>query len=308
MSVLVGRGPVIAVVAVMAVAGAAVPLTAGGYSSLVVSIVPAERRARGNAADAAVFSIAAIAGPGVAGLLSATAGTTVTVLTLAVTAAAGAVCTVPLRRFHGEPGERRSTLAAIRAGFGHLARTPALRGPTATTVLGWGSFGALSVALPLWTEELGAGTTAAGFLFTALEAGDLAITLAVAHRLKPERAGRVVIVSTSLLGVAMGGWLLSHSLTQALVVAVVAGVVQGLTLPAIFAVRQHNTPARLLGQVSVTGASMKIGGYALGALAGTALVPAAGPRGTIAAVACCQLLAAAVGRLLTRGAKTPGTP
>jgi predicted MFS family arabinose efflux permease len=290
------------VIAAMVVAGVAVPLTAGGYSSLVVRIVPVRQRARGNALDASAFSIAAIAGPGVAGLLSALAGTTVAVLTLAAIAAAGAVCTVPLRRFHGEPGERRSTLDAIRAGFGHLVRTPGLRGPTVTTVLGWGSFGALSVALPLWTKELGAGTTAAGFLLTALEAGDLAITLVLAHRLKPERAGRVVLVCTALLGVAMGGWLLTHSLTQALVVAVIAGVAQGLTLPAIFAVRQHNTPDALLGQVSVTGASMKIGGYALGALAGTALVPAVGPRGTIAAVACCQLIAAGAGWLLSRSA------
>lgn len=308
MSVLVGRGPTIAVVGVMVVAGVAVPLTAGGYSSLVVSIVPPHRRARGNASDAVVFTIAAIAGPGVAGLLSALAGTTVAVLTLAAIAAAGAVCTVPLRQFRGEPGERRSTLSAVRAGFGHLARTPGLRGPTATTVLGWGSFGALSVALPLWTDELGAGPTAAGFLLTALEAGDLVITLALAHRLKPERAGQVVLVCTSLLGVAMGGWLLSHSLTQALVVAVIAGLTQGLTLPAIFAVRQHNTPATLLGQVSVTGASMKIGGYALGALAGTALVPAVGPRGTIAVVAACQLVAAATGWLLSRAGAGPGRP
>jgi MFS family permease len=308
MSVLVGHGPAIAVIGAMVVAGAAVPLTAGGYSSLVVRIVPAQRRARGNALDASAFSVAAIAGPGVAGLLSALAGTTVAVLTLAAIAVAGAVCTVPLRRLHGEPGERRSTLEAIRAGFGHLVRTPGLRGPTVTTVLGWGSFGALSVALPLWTEELGAGTTAAGFLLTALEAGDLAVTLVLAHRLKPERAGRVVLVCTALFGVAMGGWLLTHSLTQALVVAVIAGVAQGLTLPAIFAVRQHNTPDALLGQVSVTGASMKIGGYALGALMGTALVPAVGPRGTIAVVACCQVIAAGAGRLLSRGAVHPGTP
>lgn len=305
---LTASGPDGLIPAWMAVAGAAVPLTSGGYSSLVVALAPPERRARSNAMDATAFSVASIAGPGLAGLLSATAGTTVAVLAVGAIAAAGAVCTVPLRRYIAEPGERRSTLAAVRAGFGHFARTPGLRGPTATTVLGWGSFGALSVALPLWTEQLGAGLTSAGFLFTALEAGDLVVTLTIAHRLRPEPAGRVVLVCTSLLGVAMAGWLLTDSLAQALVVAVVAGLAQGLTLPAIFAVRQHNTPPSLLGQVSVTGASMKIGGYALGALAGTALVPAVGPRGTIAVVACCQLVAAGIGAALSRAAAPAGTP
>ncbi|MFC7616109.1 MFS transporter [Actinokineospora soli] len=275
--------------------GFAVPLTSGGYSSLVPHLVPASGLARANALDAAVFNVAAIAGPGLAGVLAAALSPDAAVLAISGLALVGAALTALLPAVPPVPRERSGLLSTVRAGVRHLVRTPPLLGATLTSALSLGSVGVLATALPLRTAELGAGQSAAGLVWAALEVGCLAATLVLGRRLQDRRVDLVVYACTAAYGVAMLTWPLAGSLVVLLALALAAGLVEGLALPGIMATRQRHSPPELLAQVSITGASLKVGGFALGAALGGWLVPAAGPGTAIAVVAAAQLGAAALG-------------
>jgi MFS family permease len=297
-----GRAPLIVPVAIAAVAGCTLPLTSGGYSSLVPSLVSTEdelRRAAG--LDAATFNVAAIGGPGLAGLLAASSGTAAAMAAITVLACAGAGCTMSLPKHTPAGAVPPGTLVSrVAAGFRHLAGSPPLRGATITTVLGLGSVGMLTVALPRHTEELGAGAAAAGYLWTCVEVGALVATVFLWRRLGHQHPERIVFVCTALSGLGIATWPLAPGLTALLVLAAMAGFAEGSVLPAIISARHRYTPDDLLAQVATTGASMKIGAFALGSLAGGALVSALGSAGTILTVAALHVVATAIGLAAAR--------
>ncbi|MGW5051810.1 MFS transporter [Actinokineospora sp. NPDC004072] len=288
--------------ALAALTGFALPLTSGGYSSLVPHL--ATDLTRANSLDAAVFNLSAIAGPAVAGTLAAVVSPEAAVLAIAGLAAAGAALTGLLPAIPPASGERTGLLSTVRAGLGHLVRTPPLRGATLTTVLSLGSVGILATALPLRTEELGAGRESAGLVWAVLEVGCLATTLALGKRLLGRRVDLVVHGCVAAYGVLMLTWPLAGSLPALLALVLVAGLAEGLALPGIMAARQQHSPPHLLAQVATTGASLKIAAFAVGAAAGGWLVPAAGPGTAIMVVAAAQLAAAGLGVLVGRS----GTP
>jgi predicted MFS family arabinose efflux permease len=110
----------------------------------------------------------------------------------------------------------------------------------------------------------------------------------------------VVFVTVLLYGVAVAAWSVAGTFALLVVLAVVAGFLEGPTLTAVFAARQRYTPPALLAQVSTTGASLKIGAFALGSAAGGLLVPVLGPAAVIAVVGAGQVVAVALGRLAAR--------
>jgi MFS family permease len=285
--------------ALAALTGVALPLTSGGYSSLVPHLAPADGLPKANALDASVFNFAAIAGPATAGAVAAVSPDAA-VLVIVGLALAGAALTGLLPPVPPVERERDGLLATVRAGLRHLARTPPLRGATLTSVLSLGSVGILATALPLRTAELGAGESAAGLVWAALEVGCLAATLLLGRRLGGRRVELVVYGCTAAYGVAMLTWPLAGSLVVLLALALVAGTVEGLALPGIMATRQRYSPPELLAQVATTGASLKVGGFAVGAAVGGWLVPSAGPGVAIAVVAGTQLAAAGLGWLAGR--------
>jgi predicted MFS family arabinose efflux permease len=303
-----GRAPVAVPLLLAGVAGVTLPMTSGGFTSLLPRLVPPDRLGRANAVDAVTFNTAAVAGPALAGALAALAGPATALVAVALAASAGLVATagVPVPSPVADRSAGSTLLTRVRAGLRHLLRTAALRGATLTTVLGHGAVGVLTVALPLFTRDLGAGTEGAGLLWGALEAGCLAASLGLAFRPLSARPQRVVYTATALFGLAIAGWPLAGSMAVAAVLVALAGAASGPVLPAIFAVRQRYAPADLLAQVSTTGASLKIGGYAIGASIGGLIVPALGPTTTIALVAAAELAAAGLGALLGRPTRSPG--
>ncbi|MGX7827797.1 MFS transporter [Actinokineospora sp. 24-640] len=284
-----------------AMTGFALPLTSGGYSGLVPRLVPEAGLPRANALDAAVFNTAAIAGPALAGTLAAVVSPDAAVGAIAGLALVGAGSTGLLPAMAPEDRPRAGLLSTVRAGLSHLVRTPPLRGATLTSVLSLGSVGVLATALPLRAQELGVGTAGAGWLWAALEVGCLAATVAFGRRLRDRRVDVVVYGCTAAYGVVMVTWPLAGSMTVLVGLVLLAGLVEGLALPGIMATRQRHSPPALLAQVATTGASLKIGGFAVGASVGGWLVPAAGPGAAIAVVAVAQLAAAGLGALLGRG-------
>ncbi|GAA3048863.1 MFS transporter [Actinokineospora globicatena] len=293
----VGRVPVVQFV-LAALTGLALPLTSGGYSSLVPKLVPSERLPRANAVDAATFNIGAIAGPAMAGTVAAVASPAAAVWLIAALALSGSVCTLFLPPVSGVSDDHHpSLLRTVRAGLTHLVHTPPLRGATLTTVMGYGSVGVLATALPLRMQDLGQDRAAAGYVWTAMEVGCLVAVATLGRFIAGPRPQMTVVVSTATFGALMLAWPVVDSVIWTLAFAAAAGLAEGLALPAIMATRQRHTPGTLLAQVSTTGASLKIGAFSLGAAAGGWLVPAVGSATAITVTACLQLLAAGVGVL-----------
>jgi MFS family permease len=201
----------------------------------------------------------------------------------------------PVPRPAGERATAGSLAAAVRAGLAHLARTPVLRGVTVTTSVAMGAQGLLPIALPLLSERLGAGRGGGGYLFAAVELGGIAGAL-VAGRIGaswPPR--RVVLGGIALVGVGTAGIALAPSFPVALAAAAASGLAAGPSFAALFAVRQQWSPEDLRGQIFTTGASLKIGAYALGAALAGPVVTGAGPRGAIVATGAVELLAVLAG-------------
>jgi MFS family permease len=301
----VGRTPIVVPVLLAAIGGIAVPGTTGGFTSLVPSLAPGSGFHRLNRMDATTFNLSSIAGPALVGTLAATIGPAQALLIVCVVAAAGAAAALTIPA--GEPisgsesvgGESIGIGAAVRAGLRQVVTEPPLRGATLASVLGWGAVGMLAVVLPLYAAGIGGKATYSGYLWTALEVGCLVSTLTLA-RGETRRPDRRVLICTATFGLIMLTWPLAPTLPVALPLLFLAGIASGPTLPALFATRQQYSPPGLLSQVSTTGASLKIGAFALGSVLGGALAPGLGAGRVIVLVAIAQLVGAGLGWSLSR--------
>jgi MFS family permease len=292
-----GRAPGGVLLALAALAGMTGPLATGGYTSMIPVLVPGPLLARANALEATSFNTAAIAGPAVAGAMAAAAGPAGAVLAEAALAALALPAIARLPRVAAPAGPEPAPLAAtIRQGLVLLARTPVLRGVTVATAVGMGGTGLLTLALPFWAEQLGAGRAGAGYLWAALEAGAIAGALAAARPTAGWPPQRVVLAGLGLFGLGVTAWPLAPSFPAAVALVALAGLAEGPAFAATFATRQRWSPPALRGQIFTTAASLKLGAFAVGsALAGPA-VTGAGVAGTLVAVGAVQLLAVALGR------------
>jgi predicted MFS family arabinose efflux permease len=304
-----GRAPGWALLLLAAAAGVTAPMATGGFTSMVPALVPERLLARANALEAASFNSAAIAGPALAGAVVAAVGPAVAVGLEAALAVLALLAITRLPAVARVAAHAAASLAdTIRQGLRHLARTPPLRGVTVATAVAMGGLGLLTLALPFLAERLGAGQAGAGYLWAALEAGGMAGALAAARWQGAWQPQRVVLVGLALQGLVMASWPLAGSFPVALLLVALAGLVDGPAFAALFATRQRYTPPGLRGQIFTTGASLKVGAFAVGsALAGPA-VTLGGVGGALLLVAASQLLGAALGLAAGAGAQARGGP
>jgi predicted MFS family arabinose efflux permease len=286
------------------VAGITLPMTSGGFTSLVPRL--ATDLPKATSQDALLFNAAAIGGPALAAVLSTAASPAVAVAVVGALSLAGALCTMTLRVPPHPPAEHPSLRSAMRRGLRHLATTPPLRGATVASVVGYGSVGMLVTALPLHLGVLGVDENQVGIVWAAMEVGCVASILAVRRRLPRWRPERVVFTTVALYGVTLALWPVTAHFPVLLGLAVLSGMAQGPTLTATITARQRYTPEGLLGQVSTTGASLKVGAFAAGAAGGGALLTAWPPAAVILLVAVGQLVAASLGAAAARPKQAVG--
>ncbi|HSV64550.1 MAG TPA: MFS transporter [Mycobacteriales bacterium] len=301
LAVVAGHAPGWTCPLVASACGAALPLTSGGFTSMLPSLVPAATLPEANAVDAITHNTAAILGPAAAGALAAgidpgTAAWVTATIAVASALTLAAVPAAPHRTAAAAPG----LLAAVRTGLRHLAATRPLRAATSATTVGFGGLGLLVVAFPLRAEQLGESRNAGGYLWAAIEVGSIGGTLLATRYLRRRRPERTVLLALGLYGAVMACWPLAGTFAVALALAVVAGLAGGPLLSALFATRQRYTPPGLLGQISTTGASLKLAAFSLGSAMGGRVVPAFGPEPVLVVVALAQLAGAATGWFIGR--------
>lgn len=303
-----GGAPGWVVPALAVVGGLGAPMLTGGITSMIPLLAPPSLLPRANALEAVSFGGAAVLGPALAAAVAARFGPGLAVALEAAIALLGLVAIAsvrPVPRPAGEDVEETTLVSAVKAGLAHLARTPALRGVTLTTSIAMGAQGLLPIALPLLSERLGAGRGGGGYLFAAVELGGIAGALVVGRIGADWQPRRVVLGGIALVGLGTAGIALVPSFPVALAAAAASGLAAGPSFAALFAVRQRWSPPELRGQIFTTGASLKIGAFALGAALAGPVVTGVGPRGAILATGVVELFAVLAGMAAGAGARSP---
>lgn len=291
-----GRAPAYAVVMLGLLAGLTTPVLTGGFTGLIAPLVPARLLRRAYGAEATSYNVAGVAGPALAGAVTAAFGATAAVAGTAAlsVAALAAVLRVPMPApvvDAAAPGLARSVLTGLR----HLALTPPLRAVTVTTTLSMGGLGALPVVFPLLAEDLGAHASASGYLFSTFAVGALIGSVTVASRSLRTGPMRLAFLGVAGLAVAFTAVALAPTMPVALAGILAAGVLEGPVLASTLAVRELHSPDWMRTQVVTTAASLKFGAYAAGSALAGWLVGAHGPRAGLLMVAAFQVVGLAVG-------------
>jgi predicted MFS family arabinose efflux permease len=300
---LVGHAPAWVILLVVLPAGVTYPLSFGGFTSMIPSLVPGELLPPANALETTSFNSALVVGPALAGTLSATVGVAAPLVVEAALALAALalIFRIPALDRPRERDDGRTLWSIAADGIRQIVSVPQLRGVTAAAALGLGGLGLLTVAFPLFAvDHLGVDKSAAGYMWAAFAVGSTAGALSlvrIQRRFPPER---IVLTGYALFGLLMLSWPLAETLPLFLALVALAAMVDGPALAAQFAVRQQYVPPSLYGQVFTTAVGLKVGCLALGAAASGALATSIGSAETLAVAAGMQLLGAAVGVTLVR--------
>ncbi|MGI5132050.1 MFS transporter [Pseudonocardia sp. CA-107938] len=294
----VGRAPDAVVIALAAVAGLTLPMVSGGFTGMLPAIVPAPLLTRANAAEAASFGTAAIAGPAVAATVAALVSPDAALLLVVGAAAASIVALTGVPPVRPEQDAvHPPMLGAAVEGLRHLFRVPRLRAATVASTLSLGTSGLLLVALPLHAVTLGAPAATSGYVWTALEIGSVGAALLVGRWQARWRPERTVLLSVAAFGAALLTWPLAGTLPVLVALALVAGIVEGPMMPAMFGARQVYSPLALQSRVSTSAASLRIATLAVGQAVGGQLALHVPTGVVLAIVGGCQLGAAVLGAL-----------
>jgi MFS family permease len=275
-------------VAVLVVGGCFGPLLTGGLTSLLGELA-GDRLERAFGLDATTYSLAGIAGPALAAVLTGLTGAAWSLVALGALAVVGGllVCTLPLPA----PTER-GPRPGFRATFGALGvmwRRRPLAAVTAGTMLNMAGVGAFPVVAALLAVEADSAELT-GLILSAGAVGGLAGSLLITRwpirRWPPERVLVVCLAGMAVLLLVAAplpaGWF-------GLPVFALAGVLGAPQIVATFAVRDRESPPGMRTQIFALGGGLKVTSAAAGAAVAGLAVPA-GPALLIAGMAACQVL------------------
>jgi MFS family permease len=290
-----GKVPPAVLIAIAVVSGTTLPLSGGGFTSLIPALVPDELLVRANALEAASFNVATVAGPALAGSIAAAAGADAAVATEIGHYCVAFLLVLGIGAGPGSP-QAESLRTTIRSGLAHVIRTPALAAVTLSGSLALLARGLLVIAFPLLAaEELGADPSAAGYLWGAFALGSLVGAVGLVRLHSDSRPELTMLAATALAALVMPAWALPNGIAAVGALVALSGLAYGPGLAATFTVRQRWTPERLRGQVFMTAASMKPALFAVGAALAGPIAADLGPGTAIVIAAGVQLAAAAAG-------------
>ena len=288
---LVGHAPAWVIPLVVVPAGITYPLSFGGFTSMIPSLVPGELLPPANALETTSFNAALVVGPALAGTLSGVVAPAAPLIVEAVLALAALALIVRIPGSTASPSAPDRTLWSVAGdGLRIIVSVPQLRGVTAAAALGMCGLGLLTVAFPLFAvEHLGAERSAAGYMWAAFAVGSTFGALGlvrVQRRFPPER---IVFAGYAVFGLLVLLWPLADTLPVFLALVALAALADGPALAAQFGTRQQHVPPSLYGQVFTTAVGLKVGSFALGAALAGAVATGLGSAEALVMAASLQL-------------------
>ncbi|GAA1265143.1 MFS transporter [Sphaerisporangium rubeum] len=305
---LLGRlmtfAPLPPLMAVAAVIGIGHPMLSGALTAQLARILPAWRLPRALSLDVAVFSVAGMAGPALAGL-----GVTFTAEgQLLLVGAPFALALLPLggMRLPRRAAGRGAGWPAIGSGLRAMVADRVLREVTVLTSFTAFAQAGLVVAAPLLSVALTGGLRWTGVLLVTLAAGNLVVSVVTARwplRGRPEVVVRASAVAYAALLCLLG---LVKGPPLTLVVMFLAGTVTAPLFTGLFRTRFERSPLHVQSGVFGTGAGLRSFSFACGA-ATLGVVAQYGVVWCLLAAGLAQLAGLALG-LLTHAPWRPAPP
>ena len=251
LSSVVGRPPVVAVLALGGLLAGASALDSVTRGAMIPSILGPDQLRAGMAFNYGVSQATGVVGPGLGGLAIALVGVRWMYLAdaascLAMLAAALAVAPQPPTQLHEHPPVGR----AIAEGLRFVLANRALAGSFVVDInaMLFGMPRALFVVLSERVYHAGAGGT--GLLYTALAVGGTVSVLASGWVARVNRLGRLTLLMVLLWGLAIGATGLVRSIVPAAILLAFAGWADSTSAVCRSTISQSVTPERLRGRMS----------------------------------------------------------
>ncbi len=252
------------VYAVVAVAAAAGAFEAPARSALLPALVPRERFPRAVTISSTNTALAFASGPALAGLVIARSGIAAAYaayLALIVLAFAGILA---LRSGGAVASRSAISLPAIREGLSFVWGQPVILGCMTLDMFAV-IFGGAAALLPIFAKDiLHAGARGYGLLTSSFELGALAMSVVLVLRPPARNAGRALLASVAVFGLAtiVFGYSLSFPLSVG--AYLLAGMADQVSVVMRSTAIQLSTPDALRGRVSAVnmifiGASNQLG-------------------------------------------------
>jgi MFS family permease len=242
------------------------PLSTAGARSLYPLIVPRALWDRVNAVDSALYVVATLVGPPIAGGLVAAAGGPLAIIVLGLVFIASAVVMSGIRDAEGNVTTTGSLVGDALAGLRYVAGNPSLRGLALCISLFNTAGGIFSVAIPVLVyQRLHGGPALVGALWAVLGAAGI-VSGFVFGRIGSEGRERALLAGGLATG-ALATVLLAYAPGLALFALAMAllGVANGPTDIALFSLRQRRTDPAWLGRAFAVSMALNVAGIPLGA-------------------------------------------
>lgn len=217
-------------------------------------------------------ALAFATGPAVAGLVIAGAGIAAAYAAYVGLLLVAFLCVVLLRAGAAAPGRAAPSLAAIAEGIRFVWRQPVILGCMSLDMFAV-ILGGATALLPIYAQEiLRVGPRGYGLLTSSFEIGALVMSVMLIARKPVRRAGRVLLGTVVVFGLATVVFGLSRAFPLSLAVYFLAGMADQVSVVMRATAVQLSTPDELRGRVSAInllfiGASNQLGAAESGFLA-----------------------------------------
>lgn len=279
-----------AILGLIAVMGAARAFEMPTMQSLLPNLVPVAAFPRALAMSTAATQIAIIGGPALAGLIFLVSVTAV----YAVASALFVVASVMMLTMPpiGVATLRTRSSESLLAGLQFIAARPVILGAISLDLFAV-LLGGATAMLPIFCKDiLHVGPTGLGLLQAAPALGALAMTFFLSKYPLQRKVGRILFVSVAVFGAGTVAFALSSSFWLSLVVLIVIGAADCISVVIRQSLVQLETPDDMRGRVSAVnsvfiGASNQLGEFESGvaaALLGTVPSVVVGGLGTLVVV------------------------
>lgn len=289
-----GRVDLAALYVFCLVSGAAVAVANPARQAMVPTLVPEEILPRALGLGVTGWQLATVLGPGLGGIVLAASGPALVYLVDAISflAILGALLAI---RSRGAPAPGAGVgLGPLLEGFRFLRRTPVLLSLMLVDFLGTFFAGAMML-MPIFADRLlDVGPGGLGLLFAAPAVGSAFVAFAISLRGAPPLAGRTVLWSIAIYGLATAAFGAARSFPAALACLALAGAADGVSTVVRQSLRQMLTPDEFRGRMTGIGMIFFMGGPQLGELEAGVLGRLLGVRASVVlgGIACAASAAA----------------
>jgi MFS family permease len=232
--------------------------------AMTQELVAREDQASAAALGSVRFSLGSIVGPASAGLIIAKLGISAVYLLDALSFGASVACLWAMAPLARKPVAADSALGSILEGVRYARSRPELIGTYVVDIVAM--IFAMPIALfPLMAEQW-SGATAAGWLYSSMAIGSLALTLFSGWSSKVKRHGAIVVVAAAVWGIAIVALGFAPNLPVAVACLAIAGgadMVSGMFRQTIW---NQTIPTELRGRLS----GLEMISYMTGPLLGNA--------------------------------------